>query len=120
MRFTGYAAVFDAVDRGGDVIRRGAFAEARAPVLLWQHRGSAVGAIEALAEDARGLKVTGSIEDARLGALVAAGAVAGLSVGYRVVAQRQGAWRELLTLELIEVSLVAQPMQRLARVTQVF
>ncbi len=38
MRFAGYAALFDRVDRGGDVIRRGAFAGVAAPVpLYWQH-----------------------------------------------------------------------------------
>ncbi|MBM3928449.1 MAG: HK97 family phage prohead protease, partial [Sphingomonadales bacterium] len=43
MRFAGYAAVFDAPDRGGDVIRRGAFAGAGTVPLLWQHRGRPVG-----------------------------------------------------------------------------
>ncbi|MEK6542742.1 MAG: HK97 family phage prohead protease, partial [Pseudomonadota bacterium] len=38
MKFTGYAALFDVADRGGDVIRRGAFGDAGAPIpLLWQH-----------------------------------------------------------------------------------
>ena len=39
MRFAGYAAIFDAPDRGGDIVRRGAFvraAKAGLP-LLWQH-----------------------------------------------------------------------------------
>ena len=115
-RFAGYAALFDAPDRGGDVVRRGAFAGAGAVPLLWQHRGAPVGRIEAVAEDARGLRVIGCVEDAELARLVAAGAVAGLSFGYRVKASQQGARRELTALELVEVSLVAQPMQPLARV----
>lgn len=42
MRFAGYAAIFDRIDRGGDIVRKGAFARAvkegpgRLP-LLWQH-----------------------------------------------------------------------------------
>jgi HK97 family phage prohead protease len=88
--------------------------------LLWGHRGGAVGRIEAIGEDARGLRIAGVVEDEALGALVRAGAVAGLSVGYRPVAVRQGARRELLEVALAEVSLVAVPMQALARVDAVF
>ncbi len=40
--FAGYAAVFDVVDRAGDVVRRGAFQRAGVVPLLWQHRGGAV------------------------------------------------------------------------------
>ena len=123
-RFAGYAAVFDAVDRGGDVVRAGAFGAAlvgAGPVpLLWQHGGGPVGTIETLAEDARGLRVIGRVDAPRLAALVAGGAVRGLSFGYRVVAARRGVrGRELIAVELVEVSLVAQPMQRLARVLAV-
>ncbi len=117
LRFAGYAAVFNAVDRGGDVVRAGAFGRlAQAVPLLWQHRGAPVGVIEQLAEDARGLRVIGRIDDARLAGLVRGGGVKGLSFGYRVKAARRGPVRELTALDLIEVSLVAQPMQPLARV----
>ncbi|WP_267397562.1 HK97 family phage prohead protease [Sphingomonas sp. GC_Shp_1] len=119
MRFAGYAAVFDRVDRAGDVMRAGAFAGAGTVPLLWQHRGRPVGTIEVLGEDARGLRVSGTIAEPRLAALVRGGAVAGLSVGYRPRTVRQGARRELMSLELVEVSLVAVPMQPLARVDQV-
>ncbi len=114
--FEGYAAVFDRVDRAGDVFRAGAFAGAEPVPLLWQHRGAAVGAIEAIGEDARGLRVAGRIEDAAVAGLVRQGALAGLSVGFRAVAVRQGARRELTRVALIEVSLVAVPMQASARV----
>ena len=116
VRFAGYAAVFDRVDRGGDVVRRGAFGAPGAVPLLWQHGGAPVGVIESVAEDARGLRVIGRIDDARLAGLVKAGAVDGLSFGYRVRGSRTGRVRELTALDLIEVSLVAQPMQPLARV----
>ncbi len=114
--FAGYAAVFDVVDRAGDVMRAGAFADAGEVPLLWQHRGGAVGTIARLSEDARGLRVEGVVEDPELARAVRSGAVAGLSVGYRPVSVRAGARRELLAVALIEVSLVAVPMQRLARV----
>lgn len=117
VRFAGYAAVFDAVDRGGDIVRRGAFAGAPEVVpLLWQHGGRAVGSVQVLGEDARGLRVIGSVSDPRLAALVAGGALTGLSFGYRARGVRRGAVRELTEVELVEVSLVAQPMQTLARV----
>lgn len=111
-RFAGYAAVFDAVDRGGDVVRRGAFAGAGAVPLLWQHGGAPVGAIERIEEDSRGLRVIGRVDDARV--RVAPGS--GLSFGYRVRAAKQGRVRELTALDLVEVSLVTSPMQPLARV----
>ncbi len=124
VRFAGYAAVFDRVDRGGDVVRAGAFAaslrEQRAVPLLWQHRpGAVVGAIEALAEDRRGLRVVARVTHPTAAALVARGALTGLSFGYRVRAARGGHPRELLALDLAEVSLVAVPMQPLARVIAV-
>lgn len=113
--FAGYAAVFDVVDRAGDVMRRGAFAGAGVVPLLWQHRGVAVGSLSVVAEDARGLRVEGVVSDLALARLVRSGAVAGLSVGYRATSVRQGVRRELLSVELVEVSLVAVPMQVLAR-----
>jgi len=123
VRFAGYAAIFDRVDRGGDVVRRGAFAASLAAggavPLLWQHDPARViGTVEALGEDARGLRVVARVE-ARIGALVAARRVTGLSFGYRV---RQAAGcdpRQLLDVELVEVSLVTRPMQPLARVIAV-
>lgn len=122
LRFAGYAAVFDRVDRGGDVIRAGAFDVAQGgqgPVpLLWHHRGAPVGVVERVVPDARGLRVIGRIDDAALAGMVRGGSVSGLSIGYRVRAgvRTGAAVRELTALDLVEVSLVAQPMQPLARV----
>ncbi len=113
MRFAGYAAVFDRVDRGGDVIRKGAFAMAREPVpLFWQHDPARrIGSVEMIAEDTKGLRVIGRIDG---GTSVVPGA--GLSFGYRIKQSRDGPQRELLALDLIEVSVVKSPMQPLARV----
>ena len=127
MRFAGYAAVFDRPDGGGDVIRKGAFARVLADAvevpLLWQHKaGSVIGRIEHLSEDSRGLRVIASVgggggEAERAGQLLGSGKIDGLSFGYRVrEARSSGPVRELIDLDLVEVSLVARPMQRLARV----
>jgi HK97 family phage prohead protease len=121
VRFAGYAAVFDRPDSGGDIVRRGAFGEAlkrAAEVpLLWQHKaGRVLGRIEHLSEDKRGLRVIARVEDSKAGALLSSGKLDGLSFGYRVREARSGAHRELVDLDLVEVSLVALPMQKFARV----
>lgn len=127
VRFAGYAAIFDKIDRGGDVIAPGAFATSLAGLkmglpLLWQHRPEArIGTIEHIAEDARGLRVIGRIEGEsvaarRAAALLGAGTLGGLSFGYRVIAAAGEAPRRLDTLDIAEVSLVSHPMQPLARV----
>lgn len=125
MRFAGYAAVFDRPDRGGDVVRQGAFAASLkrggSVPLLWQHApGRPIGRIEYLREDGRGLRVIGRLSDGVAGreaaALLKEGTVRGLSFGYRVrEASGQGP-RELKAVELVEVSLVTFPMQPKARV----
>ncbi|MFV0922666.1 HK97 family phage prohead protease [Sphingomonas parapaucimobilis] len=120
LSFTGYAAIWDRMDRAGDVMRRGAFEGAGDVPLLWQHRGAAMGHITAMAEDDTGLAVEGTVDDPALAALVRSGAVAGLSVGYRPRVVHQGAARAILSAELIEISLVTVPMQPLARVIQIF
>ena len=121
MRFAGYAAVFGHPDRGGDVVRAGAFLEClkrgQAVPLLWQHRPDRpIGQIEYLREDKRGLRVIGRVLDARAARLLGAGAVTGLSFGYRVKEARGERPRELTQLELVEISLVSLPMQPRARV----
>jgi uncharacterized protein len=118
MRFAGYAAVFDHPDQGGDIVRRGAFLRHTKPGLpvLWQHDAQhKIGKIESLSEDARGLRVIASLgpgaPEVKPGQ--------GLSFGYRVRKARQGTYRELTDLEIVEVSIVSHPMQPLARVLAV-
>ena len=120
LRVAGYAAVFDRPDSGGDVVRRGAFADSLKRIgevpLLLQHKGQPVGRIEHLSEDKRGLRVIAEVIDNRAGGLVRRG-LRGMSFGYRVrEANSGGGVRELCALDLVEVSLVARPMQKLARV----
>lgn len=121
-RFAGYAAIFDAPDRGGDIVRKGAFARAaKAGVpLLWQHDASRrIGFVESLSEDERGLRVVARMD----GDEPAIQTGAGLSFGYRVrkmaTSDLAGTYRELTDLDLIEVSVVTHPMQPLARVLAV-
>lgn len=127
MRFAGYASIFDRPDRGGDVVKAGAFARSlaagrpmRVP-LLWQHKQDRpIGRVEYLREDGRGLRVIARLSDSRAGREAGIhlrdGSVLGLSFGYRVREATGTGPRELTDLELVEVSLVTVPMQPRARV----
>lgn len=124
-RFAGYAALFDIADAGHDTIRRGAFARTLAardhPLpLFWQHRpDQPIGVIEHVAEDARGLRVIARIDrpESRAAHLLAAGKVNGLSFGFRTRAARTSeSGRELIEVDLFEVSLVTHPLHPMARV----
>lgn len=121
IRLAGYAALFDTRDRGGDVIAKGAFAESltknRRIPLLWQHDPDhPIGIVEMAAEDVRGLRVIARLNAEEPARLLRCAAVTGLSFGYRVRVAEGSRPRRLLSLELIEVSLVTHPMQPQARV----
>ena len=122
LRFAGYAAIFDRVDRGGDVVRAGAFGDVAAAgvPLLWQHGpASVIGVVESAREDARGLRIIAQIDnpDGRAARLLRERAVSGLSFGYRARAYRHTPeGRELAEIELFEVSVVTHPLQPDARV----
>lgn len=131
-RIEGYASLFGLADQGGDVVMAGAYgrslarlaAEGRAVRMLWQHDPARpIGVWDEIVEDGRGLRVRGRIltevETGReAAALVAAGAIDGLSIGYRTVtAETDAKGRRLLReVELWEVSLVTFPMLPEARV----
>ena len=119
----GYASLWGVADLNGDVVAKGAFggtlAANRAPGvrMLHQHESrSPVGVWDAMREDERGLWVRGRIMDwsaeARFAqALSRAGALDGLSIGFRSQrARREGRLRVLVEVELWEVSLVTFPM----------
>ncbi|MEE4201053.1 HK97 family phage prohead protease [Erythrobacter sp.] len=125
LRFAGYAGLFDIPDADRDTIRKGAFetsiAGQETPFpLLWQHRANQrIGTVESVAEDAKGLRVIGRIEaPASLAAnMLAARTVSGLSFGYRATrARHDDKGRELLEIELFEVSIVTHPLQHGARI----
>ncbi|MEJ2410041.1 MAG: HK97 family phage prohead protease, partial [Novosphingobium sp.] len=124
LRFAGYAALFGKRDAGHDTIRPGAFARTLAerndPLpLFWQHRADLhVGWVETVAEDTRGLRVIAAIDnpEGAAGLALTRGAVNGLSFGYRTRdSLRTAGGRELIAVDLFEVSLVTHPMQHGAR-----
>ncbi|MBE3637472.1 HK97 family phage prohead protease [Mangrovicoccus algicola] len=130
----GYAAVFGNVDGGGDRLVPGAFraglakaaAEGRSIPMLWQHDPNRpIGVWTDLQEDERGLKASGQLvlevgQAREAHALMKAGALRGLSVGYRTVrAGNDGKARLLEEVDLWEVSPVTFPMNRLAGLTAV-
>ena len=92
--------------------------------MLWQHDPTQpIGVWDEVREDAKGLWVRGRIlpdvdKGREAGALLAAGAIDGLSIGYRTVrAERNAKGQRLLQeVELWEVSLVTFPMLAEARV----
>jgi HK97 family phage prohead protease len=128
-RFEGYASVFGVVDRGMDIVERGAFAKSlamRKPKMLWQHdTEKVIGVWDEVAEDERGLFVKGRLlKDVSLGreamALLRAGAIDSMSIGYmtkEAVAEANGRVRRLMDVELYEISLVTFPMNEAAQVT---
>lgn len=132
MTIQGYASLFDQADQGGDVVCKGAYAASLARLaatggkvrMLWQHDPARpIGVWDDIREDGRGLWVKGhllpEIAQAReAAALIEAGAIDGLSIGYRTIsAERDSKGRRLLSeVELWEVSLVTFPMLSNARV----
>ncbi|SDN34713.1 hypothetical protein SAMN05216196_101225 [Lutimaribacter pacificus] len=128
----GYASLFGACDQGGDVVQAGAYADSLARLaaegrkvrMLWQHDpAQPIGVWDEVREDGRGLYVKGRILDSvergrEAAALIAAGALDGLSIGYRTrrAVKTDRGQRLLTELELWEVSLVTFPMLPSARV----
>lgn len=123
IRFHGYAARFNHRDNGRDRILPGAFDYGLARrgdkpfALNWMHHGNKViGTIDKVTIDAVGLHVEASITDDKVADAFAKGAVNGLSIGYRTLqAELHDLGRDLECIELVEISLVAQPMQTQCR-----
>ncbi|WP_417587536.1 HK97 family phage prohead protease [Pararhodobacter oceanensis] len=129
---SGYASLFGVKDRGGDIVMPGAYAASLERLraqggrvrMLWQHnQGEPIGVWDEVVEDAHGLRVSGRLladvaKGREAAALMAAGAVDGLSIGYRTIKAENlpGGGRKLLELDLWEVSLVTFPMLGAARV----
>ena len=129
--FTGYASLFDRVDQVRDIIEPGAFAATLAkqgPMAvkcLYQHDPSQpIGVWLKLEEDRRGLKVVGrllpDVAKARdVFALISAGALDGLSIGFRAaeaVRDQRARIRRLKRVDLWEISIVTFPMLNGARI----
>lgn len=128
----GIAAGIGNVDLGGDRILPGAFTKTlderggrAVPMLLHHNLQRPVGSWSSFTETPDGLLAKGRItldaidgKDAH--ALARDGALAGLSIGYDAVRERQvNGVRELQEVKLYEVSLVSVPMNEKATVTRV-
>lgn len=143
--FSGYGAVFGNVDSYGDVIEKGAFKDTlrawedkgKFPPMLLQHGGGMfggnaddllpVGKWTSMEENSKGLKVEGelfALNTARGQYIyegMKAGALDGMSIGYRVKKFTQGTKpneprRKLEAIELMELSIVTFPANDKARI----
>ena len=132
--FTGYASLFNEIDLGQDLVMPGAFRESlrlrgpRGVKLLFQHDpNEPIGVWLQLAEDTRGLFARGrlmpEVTRAReVLSLMRAGALDGLSIGFRTVKGRTDpstGVRRLDQIDLWEISIVTFPMLPEARVSAV-
>ncbi|MGI4846845.1 MAG: HK97 family phage prohead protease [Janthinobacterium lividum] len=135
--FSGYGSVFGVKDSYGEVVAPGAFKSSiaaraernRKLPILWQHRsGEPLGVYSVVKEDATGLYMEGNLlinevaQAKEAHALIKAGAVTGLSIGYYVKAD---SWNEkdkirtLTEVDLQETSIVTFPANDEARVEYV-
>lgn len=122
--FTGYGSVFGNADSYGEIVEPGAFAaslkaHAKAktmPMMLWQHdTWQPIGVWDEMEEDDKGLRCSGHLllgvrqaDEAHI--MLKAGAIRGLSIGYReLAAEPDGNNRRLKKLDLREVSIVSFP-----------
>lgn len=135
--FSGYASVFGNEDSYGDIVIKGAFAETIAdwqergkmPPVLWNHKtDEPIGVYTLLKEDEKGLYVEGRllvkdvVRAREIHALMKAGAVDGMSIGYSPVEynyDKETNITELLKLKLWENSIVVFPANDLSRVEAV-
>lgn len=127
----GYASLFGVEDQGRDVVIPGAFRAslARRPAhavrLLFQHDpAEPIGVWDEIREDARGLYVRGRLVEEvgrarEVLALIRAGALDGLSIGFHARKASRDArtgQRRLHEIDLWEISIVTFPMLPGARV----
>jgi uncharacterized protein len=117
----GYASLFGRADDVGDVVRAGAFSrslrgQGTVPMLLQHAQGAIAGRWLRLHEDGYGLFVRGLISMPSAKNLAARG-LNGLSIGFRPRLWKPNVsdGRELIDIDLVEVSLVASPCQARAR-----
>jgi HK97 family phage prohead protease len=122
--FAGYGSIFGNQDSHGEVVMPGAFAKSLAdhrrkgtrPKLFWQHRmDEPIGKWTDFSEDGKGLYMEGRLNmDVQRGreahALLKAGDIDGLSIGYRVISAEPDDKAKVIRLKeltLLEVSVVS-------------
>jgi HK97 family phage prohead protease len=132
----GYASVFGVRDSYNEVVLPGAFADSLArhtregtyPLMLWQHNpDEPIGVWNEMSDDGKGLFAKGQLlqgvrraDEALI--MLKAGAIQGMSIGYREVdvePATNGDPRKLIKLDLLEASIVSFPANRRARVDSV-
>jgi HK97 family phage prohead protease len=129
--FEGYASLFNIIDMGRDIIQPGAFQQCLTPEscgqikMLWQHDVKCIiGHWVDIYEDRQGLFVKGQLnlkiraaQEAL--ALMEAGEIDGLSIGFRPQRSKrdqQTGVRTLSQIDLVEISIVTFPMMPKARI----
>lgn len=129
---SGYASTFNGVDSYGDTIVRGAFEDTlqnrdRPVRMRWNHFGPVIGKWIEMRENQRGLFVKGELtpghsvaEDVK--ASLSHGAIDGLSIGFFVkeyeMDEDKGR-RTIKKADLVEISVVEEPADLGAKVTQI-
>lgn len=134
--FSGYASVFGVEDQGQDIVMKGAFTASIADMksknrtlpMLWSHDSSTpIGGYSELKEDDYGLFCQGAFtpgvaKAAETHALMKAGVVTGLSIGFQsqdYEYDTETNIRKLIKVKLFEISPVTFPMLDIARVSDV-
>jgi uncharacterized protein len=132
--FTGYASLFGVEDLGRDVVQSRAFAKSlkskpasKVKMLRGHDTSEPIGVWDSIVEDARGLKVSGrlilcTVKGRETYELMKAGALDGLSIGYRTKKEsydRTKKVRQLDELDLHEISVVTFPMLTSATISSV-
>lgn len=134
--FCGYGSVFNAVDSHQDLVLPGAFKRSLEawerkgmwPKMLWQHnQQEPIGRWTFIEEDSRGLYVEGQLlldvqKASEAYALMRAGALDGLSIGYRVIRAQRDAKshvRHIQEVDLLEISVVTFASNQQARITRI-
>lgn len=136
-KFSGYGSVFGNVDKGGDIVEAGAFGKSletwakngRSVPVLWQHKtDEPIGAWVNLKEDDHGLLGDADlwVDDAPYARIAHKGmktkTITGLSIGYRIKRDsydKKTGVTTLHELDLVEISVVTNPMNDDARVADV-
>lgn len=118
----GYASTFGNVDRGGDVIVKGSFAESisdKKPSFLWVHSfENVIGIVDAVSEDEVGLYVkcrmpkSDTLVHGRVIPQIEIGSIKSFSIGYfaQEYDHDEDGCRIIKKVNLLEVSLVPMPM----------
>jgi len=125
--FEGLAAVYGNVDSQRDQIEPGAFAadSGREIPLCWSHKRDVVVGVGKLEDSPEGLKIRGrllldTVDGREMYSRMKAGAVKGLSVGFKILEDvKRGAIRLIKAGRIAEVSLTAFPANPAALVTAV-